>query len=91
MTGADPLRRLLMVQRRRLVASFLGYAETSIYPQLTPEQQDDFRKEFLNAVAAYHELMLDIVQANDEEHVIINPDAMALLRDIRAQLARRET
>jgi len=90
MTGVEPLRRLLTLQRRRLIGTFLGYAELKVYPNLTQEQQDEFRTEFLDAVGAYHELMLDIVQANDEETVIINPEAMALLRDIRADLRRRE-
>jgi len=89
-SSADPLRRLLIVQRRRLVATFLGYAEANVYPLLSQEQADKFRTEFLDAVGAYHELMLDIVQANDDETVIINAEAMALLRDIRADLRRRE-
>lgn len=86
---SESLRRLLGIQRRRLVATFLGYAEKNVYPHLGEQECERFRNEFLDAVGAYHELMLDILGASDDGTVLVNAEAMKLLRDIRADQQRR--
>jgi hypothetical protein len=82
---SDALRRLLVVQRRRLVAAVLNHAERELYPSLSGPQREAFRTKFISAVDAYHDLMLDILGSSQEDQVV-NVEAMELLRDIRAQL-----
>ncbi len=82
----DTLRRLLDVQRRRLVASIMSHAERELYPDLTPDQQKAFRSKVLSAVGSYHDVMLDILGTRDETE-LINLEAIELLRDVRDRLA----
>lgn len=88
MVAEDSLRRLLGVQRKRLLASILGYAERELYADLTEQQQKAFRSKVLDAVAAYHDLMLDILGAAHDDQELVNVEAMELLRDVRAQLGK---
>lgn len=85
--GEDPLRQLLGVQRRRLVAGVLRHAEQEIYPQLTPGQREAFRAKFITMVDAYHDLMLDILGCSRSDQ-LVNVEAIELLRDIRDRLPR---
>ncbi len=83
----DRLRKLLVVQRRRLVGTILGFAERELYPQISKDQQQAFRAKVLTAVEGYHDLVMDIVGVAEDDNVIINAEALELLRDIREQLA----
>lgn len=82
----DALRKLLVAQRKRLVASVLGHAERELYPRLSADQQKAFRSKVLGAVDAYHDLMLDVLGASEDPTTLLNAEAIALLRDVRAQL-----
>ena len=82
----ESLRKLLTSQRRRLVATVLGFAEREIYPDLTDEQQQAFRQKVLEAVQAYHDLMIDILGAAENDQQLINVEAIELLREIRERL-----
>ncbi len=81
----DSLRRLAVSQRRRLVATILGYAEREIYPDLTEAQRTEFRQKVLEAVSAYHDLMLDIL-GTAQESELINVEAIELLKEIREKV-----
>lgn len=84
----DGLRKLLVVQRRRLVGTILGYGERELYPHLSKDQQQGFRNKVLGAVESYHDLVMDIVGVSEDDTVLVNAEAMELLRDIREQVSR---
>ncbi len=79
------MRRLLVTQRRRLVAAVLNHAEKEVYPHLSGPQREAFRTKFISAVDAYHDLMLDVLGSTQDDQVV-NVDAIELLRDIRDPL-----
>jgi hypothetical protein len=84
---SDDLRRLLNLQRRRLVGSLMGHAERELYPDLTEQQRKAYRDNTLASVDAYHEVMLDILGARDPNE-LVNAEAIDLLREVRDALAR---
>lgn len=85
MAGDEALRKLLVGQRRRLIASVLGHAERELYPDLSSEQAKAFRAKVLAAVDSYHDLMLDILGATDPDEMV-NAAAMVLLAEVRVEL-----
>ncbi len=85
----DRMKRLLIEQRRRMVATILGHAEREVYAYLSPEEQRAFRKKVLDALDAYHCLMLDIVGASHDENTLIEAETLELLRDVRDELRNR--
>lgn len=82
----ESLRKLLTSQRRRLVATVLGFAERELYPDLTEAQQHAFRAKVLEAVQAYHDVMTDILGAAENDQQLINVEAIELLREIRERV-----
>lgn len=72
-------------QRRRLIASILGYAEREFYPDLTAEQQAGFRAKVLGSVGVFADLMIDMLRSANEGYWI-NDEAMTLLADINSQI-----
>ncbi len=82
----ESLRKLLGLQRRRLLATILGHAERELYPDLTEHQQGEFRAKVLEATQAYHDVMNDILGAADSDQQVINVEAIELLRQIRERM-----
>lgn len=60
-----PIRDFLKARRDRAVGSILGYAEREIWPRLTNEERQAFRKVVLQATDGYHDSVLDLVKAED--------------------------
>lgn len=77
----DMVRRLLIEQRKRLIASVLGHAEREFYPKLTPKERDDFRTHVLDSIDRYHDLVLDVLKVTKDD-AIRNDEAVDLIRQV---------
>jgi hypothetical protein len=65
-----PVVRLIGEQRKRLVASILGAAETAPWWRaLTREQQVAFRDKVLTSVGVYHDLCRDVIKISEDDGV----------------------
>lgn len=73
------LTKLIGEQRKRLVASIMGHAEREFFVDLTPQQQQDFRKKTLSAIDQFCDLMRDVVKITSDDSVV-NTEALDLLR-----------
>lgn len=60
-----PVRDYLKNRRDRAVGSILGWTEREVFPSLTREQSQAFRRIVIDAVNSYHDSVLDLVKAED--------------------------
>jgi hypothetical protein len=82
-------RALLAQQRKRLLASTLGAAETAPWwVTLTPQQRSVFRDKMIASVNTYYEFCLDLIVAGGD--VLRSDDTLALLHTIHASQLRVE-
>jgi hypothetical protein len=90
MDGDNTLARALLgQQRKRLLASTLGAAETAPWwGTLTPEQRGTFRDKVLASVNTYYEFCLDLIASGGD--VLRSDDTLALLQTIHASQLRVE-
>lgn len=77
----DQLIRLIGERRKRLVATVMGHAEREFFAQLTPAQQQDFRRKTLGAIDEFADLMRDVLKITSED-VVVNSHALELLQAI---------
>jgi hypothetical protein len=90
MAGEDMVRRLLGEQRRRLVASLLGAAESSSWwPQLAVVEQRAYRDKVLASIGIYHDFCLDVLKVSGEDSVR-NERALTLIEQVHASQRRLE-
>jgi hypothetical protein len=75
------LVRLIGERRKRLVATVMGHAEREFYAQLTPVQQQEFRRKTLTAIDEFADLMRDVLKITSED-VVVNNHALDLLEKI---------
>ena len=75
------LVRLIVERRKRLVASIMGHAEREFFDQLSPKQQQDFRRKTLTAIDEFADLMRDVLKITSED-VMVNGHALELLEKI---------
>lgn len=88
--GDDLLRRLLGEQRKRLVASLLGYVEQSAWwASLTAAEQRTLRDRVLVSIGVYHDFVLDVVKVGSEDS-LRNEEALRLIQQVHASQSRLE-
>lgn len=81
MTG-DLTSRLLVEQRKRLLASILGAAETSAWwSKLTPAEQHAHRAKVLASVGTFYDFCRDVLKVTGEDS-IRNDLAVELLQQV---------
>jgi len=89
---ADQMARLISERRKRLVATILGHAEREFFDQLSVPQQQEFRRNTLQAIDEFSDLMRDVLKVTGED-VVINGHALTLLQQIhdgqRAMMKKR--
>ena len=73
--------RLIGERRKRLVATIMGHAEREFFSQLSPTQQQEFRRKTLTAIDEFADLMRDLLKISGED-VVINSHALELLQQI---------
>lgn len=86
--ASEFVRNLLIEQRKRLIGSIMVHAEKNLYPHLSAVEQRAFREKVLASVGAYHDTCLDILKASVNDGVVVNAEALELLRDIHTQVSR---
>jgi hypothetical protein len=79
-------RRLIVEQRRRLVAAVLGEAETTMRPHVPAAEWSAFRQKVLDAVGVYHDLVLDVLKVSRDD-VVRNERALELLEAIHRKIS----
>ena len=85
------LVRLIGERRKRLVATIMGHAEREFFAQLTPQQQQEFRRKAVGAIDEFADLMRDVLKITSED-VVVNAHALELLEaihDSQRTLARK--
>ena len=75
------LVRLITERRKRLVASIMGHAEREFFDQLTPKQQQEFRRKTLTAIDEFADLMRDVLKITSED-AVVNGHALELLEKL---------
>lgn len=83
MAGESMVVRLLIEQRKRLIAGILGYAERSFWDRLSPEQREDFRSKVFEAVGSFTDFTRDVLKVVDEDQ-LRNDRALELIEAIHA-------
>lgn len=75
------MMRLITERRKRLVATILGHAEREFFDKLTTAQQQEFRRNTLQAIDEFSDLMRDVLKVTGED-VVVNGHALTLLQQI---------
>lgn len=83
------VRRLAIEQRKRMLATILGYAESEVFPKLSKREQYELREKVVGAVNTYHDFILDVIKVNRED-VVRSEEAVALIRQVHESQARVE-
>lgn len=87
------MMRLIAERRKRLVATVMGHAEREFFGQLSPAQQQEFRRKTLTAIDDFCDLIRDVLKISGED-VMVNGHALELLEqihDTQCQLTKRLT
>lgn len=84
MGQVELVRALAVEQRKRLVASLMEYAERNLYPSMTGDARRAYRDKVLASVGVYHDMMLDVLRASMSDDVLVNEEALGLLRSIHS-------
>lgn len=86
----DLITRLLIEQRKRLVASVMSGAEqTAWWSKLAPPEQRAFREKVLNSVGVFYDFCRDVVKVGNENSMV-NEHAIELLQSVRESQRRLE-
>lgn len=80
-----PVRDFLKARRDRALGTILGNAEKDLWPKLTREEREAFRKVVMDALNSYHDSVLDLVKAEDGTR---NEEVLVLLQGIDRRFAR---
>lgn len=83
MPSEDMAVRLIVEQRKRLVASILGYAERSFWSRLSQDEREDFRAKVFDAVGVYTDFTRDLLRVADEG-VLRNERALEMIEAIHS-------
>jgi hypothetical protein len=84
--SSDFVRALLTEQRKRLVATILGYIERNISYKLTTDERLDLRDEIKDAINNYHDCVLDCLKASVNDGGMFNEHALTMLTKMNEQL-----
>lgn len=83
------VKRLVVERRKRVVATILGRVEREwLKPgKIKRDEYEEFRTVVLEAINAWHDLVLDIIKVGDED-TMRNDHAVDLLEQVhRSQMA----
>lgn len=84
---ADLVTSLLQQRRGRVVASIMGSIErSSVWGGLSKDERADVRDSVVAGVNGYHELALDVLKVYNDGHVLINEQAIEMIRDLHDDL-----
>lgn len=78
---ADEVRELIIEQRKRLVASLLSEAESTLKPKVSAQEWNAFRSKVLDSVGTYHDFILDVLKVSRRSSVL-NEEAVRLIKQI---------
>jgi hypothetical protein len=84
--SSDFVRALLTEQRKRLVATILGYIERNVSYKLTSDERLDLRDEIKDAINNYHDCVLDCLKASVNDGGMFNEHALVMLTKMNEQL-----
>ena len=90
----DVVRNMLGEQRKRLVASILGFMESEDWwGELHDDEREQLRAKVRGAIGVYHDVTLDLLKATlGGSQVLMSEDALRLLQsthDGLVDLARK--
>lgn len=88
---ADSLvNRLLVEQRKRMVASILGGAENSPWwSRLRPEEQQAYRVKVRDATGVFYDFCRDVIKCGEED-AAINEHVVRVIESVHASQRRLE-
>lgn len=86
---ADEVRDLIIEQRKRLVASLLSEAESSLKPHVSQPQWMAFRSKVLDSVGTYHDFILDVLKVS-RKNGVLNEEAIRLIKSVHTGQQRLE-
>ena len=75
--------RLLVEQRKRLIASILGHAERAFWDRLSVEEREDFRSKVFEAIGNFTDFTRDVLKVVDEDQ-IRNDRALELIEAVHS-------
>jgi hypothetical protein len=85
---SDFTRSLLQERRSRTVAAVMGSLEKSAaWPRLSRDEKSDTRDVVFASINGYHELVLDLVKVFSDGQVMINEQAVQMIKDLHDDLA----
>ena len=85
----DPVRELIVEQRKRLVATLMHELEPKLRPTLGEREWRATRGKVLDAIGSYHDLVLDALKVGDRG-VVRNEHAIELIEAVHASQRRLE-
>lgn len=74
-----PVRDFLQQRRNRALGSIMGHLEREHFEAMTQPERDRCRQVVLDAINGYHDSVLDLLKAEDNNSVR-NDEVIALLR-----------
>lgn len=86
----DLMSRLLVEQRKRLVAAIMNHVEQSAWwRQLRPEEQRAFRQKTLDSIGIFYDFCRDVIKVGNET-TIVNEHALNLIQAVHESQRRLE-
>ena len=83
---SDFVKNLAVEQRKRLVASLMECFEKQVIPTVPMNQRNAvtkvFRDKVMSSVGKYHDTMLDCLKASINDGMVVNEEAVRLLREL---------
>lgn len=85
----DLMARLLVEQRKRLVASIMGYAERNVFDRLSVPEQKAFREKVLSAIDVYSDFVRDMIKVGHAE-TLVNEETLRVIQLVHESQRRLE-
>lgn len=86
----DLVIKLITEQRKRLVASIMGAAESKgWWNKLTVQEQREYRSKVLDSIGVFYDLVRDVVKVSGDGWTV-SDDALALIAQVHASQNRLE-
>jgi hypothetical protein len=82
------VRNMLNRQRKRVVATIMGYAEQTFFDRLSEQEKADFRHRVLGAVGQYHDTAFDLINSSVNDGMMLNEEAVRVLAKFNENAAR---
>lgn len=84
----DFIRGMAAKARRRAVATVMNHAERQFRPLVSKDDWEDFRDVVLNAMAMYHDQVMDIMLTLGEGPGVVNEEALMILQRLQSDQSR---